>query len=106
TGGFRVLGKVEKVFLDNSNLMYAIVSDHPNMGNVRETFFNNQMRVMNEVVTSKISDFRIDDYTFEIGGHGKGSRQLQGIDNGFVVRDDIEYGHANIIPLWHFGLNY
>ena len=106
TGGFRGLGKVEKVFLDNSNLMYAIGSENPDIGNVRETFFNNQMRVMNDVVTSKISDFRIGDRTFEIGGHGKGSRQLQGVDNGFVVRDDIEYGHAHIIPLWHFGLNY
>ena len=106
TGGFRGLGKVEKVFLDNPNLMYAIGSEEPNIGNVRETFFNNQMRVMNDVVTSKISDFRIGDYTFEVGGQGKGSRQLQGIENGFVVRDDIEYGHAKIIPLWHFGLNY
>lgn len=106
TGGFRGLGKVEKVFLDNSNLMYAIVSENPNIGNVRETFFNNQMRVMNEVVTSKISDFKIGDYTFEVGGQGKGTRQLQGIENGFVVRDDIEYGHAQVIPLWHFGLNY
>ena len=25
---------------------------------------------------------------------------------GFVVKDDIEYGIGNIIPLWHFGLNY
>jgi hypothetical protein len=25
---------------------------------------------------------------------------------GFVVKDDIEYGAENIIPLWMFGLTY
>lgn len=106
TGGFRGLGKVEKVYLDNPNLMYALGEEQPNIGNVRETFFYNQTRVMNKVVTSKVSDFRIGDSTFEVGGHGKGIRQLQGVDNGYIVRDDIEYGHGQIIPLWHFGLNY
>ena len=106
TGGFRGLGKVEKIFLDNSNLMYATGSEHTNIGNVRETFFNNQMRVNNDIVTSKVSDFRIGNFTFEIGGQNKGSQQLKSVENGFVVRDDIEYGHAHIIPLWHFGLNY
>lgn len=105
-GGFRGLGKVEKIFLDNTNLMYATGNEHTNIGNVRETFFYNQMRVHNDVVTSKVSDFRIGDLTFEIGGQNKGSQQLKSDENGFVVRDDIEYGHGNIIPLWHFGLNY
>lgn len=106
TGGLRGLGKVEKVFLDNTNLMYAIGNENPNIGNVRETFFNNQMRVMNEVVTSKVSDFRIGNYTFEVGGKNKGGRQLNGVDNGFIVKDDIEYGSGRIVPLWQFGLNY
>ncbi len=106
TGGFRGLGKVEKIYLDNSNLMYAVGSGEPNIGNVRETFFYNQMRVMNDVMTSKVSDFRISDNTFEIGGHSKGGRQLQGVDSGYIVRDDIEYGNPRLIPLWHFGLNY
>lgn len=106
TGGFRGLGKVEKVFLDNPNLMYAVGSEDPNIGNIRETFFYNQMRVNNGIVTSKVSDFKIGDITFEIGGHQKGSKQLKDVQNGVVVRDDIEYGHGHIIPLWHFGLNY
>lgn len=106
TGGLRGLGKVEKVFLDNTNLMYAVGNELPNIGNVRETFFNNQMRVMNDVMTSKVSDFRIGDYTFEVGGKGKGNRQLAGIEKGIIVKDDIEYGSGNIVPLWQFGLNY
>ncbi|MDE6083533.1 MAG: AAA family ATPase [Muribaculaceae bacterium] len=106
TGGFRGLGKLEKIFLDNPNLMYALRGDGVNIGSVRETFFYNQMRVNHEVVAAKTTDFRIGDYVFEVGGAKKGRRQLEGDPNGIVVRDDIEFGHANIIPLWHFGLNY
>lgn len=106
TGGFRGLGKVEKIFIDNTNLMYALKGSRANIGSVRETFFYNQMRVNNEVVSAKHTDFRIGDSIFEVGGAKKGSRQLEGDPKGFVVRDDIEFGHSNIIPLWHFGLNY
>ncbi len=106
THGLRSLGKIEKVFLDNTNLMYALQGTNVNVGSVRETFFYNQMRVNNPVVAAKNTDFRINDYTFEFGGAKKGQKQLEGSLNGIVVRDDIEYGHANIIPLWHFGLNY
>ena len=106
TGGFRGLGKVEKIFIDNTNLMYALKGNRANIGSVRETFFYNQMRVNNEVVSAKHTDFRIGDSIFEVGGAKKGSRQLEGDPKGFVVRDDIEFGHSNIIPLWQFGLNY
>lgn len=106
TGGFRGLGKVEKIFIDNTNLMYALKGSRANIGSVRETFFYNQMRVNSEVVAAKHTDFRIGDSIFEVGGAKKGSRQLEGDPKGFVVRDDIEFGHSNIIPLWQFGLNY
>lgn len=106
TGGIRGLGKIEKIYLDNTNLIYALGGSHANIGNVRETFFYNQTRVNSEVLSSKKTDFRIDDIIFEVGGMKKGSRQLEGDPNGFVVRDDIEYGHGNIVPLWQFGLTY
>lgn len=85
--------------------MHALVGN-PNKGNIRETFFYNQMRVRNEVVSSKITDFRIGDRIFEVGGRNKGSRQLEGDPGGIVVRDDIETGYSRIVPLWQFGLNY
>ncbi len=100
------MGKVEKIFVDNLNLMYALQGQNTNQGSVRETFFYNQMRVNNDVIAAKTTDFRISDYIFEVGGAKKGHKQLEGNPNGIVVRDDIEFGHANIIPLWHFGLNY
>lgn len=106
TGGMRGLGKVEKIFVDNPNLMYALRGEQTDIGNVRETFFYNQMRVDNEVTSSKITDFRIGGHIFEVGGAKKGKRQLEGDPSGIVVRDDIEYAHGQFIPLWHFGLNY
>lgn len=106
TGGMRGLGKMEKVYLDNPNLMKSLAEDEPNIGNLRETFFYNQMRVNNDVVSSKQSDFAIGSYTFEVGGRSKGQRQIADLPNGIIVKDDIEFGHANIVPLWTFGLNY
>lgn len=106
TGGIRGLGKIEKIYIDNTNLMYALSDGTPDTGNIRETFFYNQMRVNNDVISSKESDFKIDKFTFEVGGRKKGKKQIENISDGFIVKDDIEYGHGNIIPLWHFGLNY
>ena len=106
TGGIRGLGKVEKLYLDNTNLIYALSPEHADIGNVRETFFMNQMRVMNDVTSSSISDFEINGKTFEIGGKKKGQKQIENAEEGYIVKDDIESGYANVIPLWAFGLNY
>lgn len=106
TGGMRGLGKVEKVFLDNPTLMTVLSSGQPNIGNLRETFFYSQMRVKYPVISSKISDFQINDATFEVGGKNKGGKQLREADKGYIVKDDIEYRHKNIIPLYLFGLTY
>ena len=105
TSGMRGLGKVEKVYVDNPNLM-SVLSSVPNIGNVRETFFYNQMRERQEVTASRESDFTIGKYTFEIGGKSKGKKQIENVENGRIVKDDIETGHGIVIPLWHFGLNY
>ena len=106
TGGIRGLGKVEKLYLDNTNLIYALSPEHADIGNVRKTFFMNQARVMNDVTSSSISDFEINGKTFEIGGRKKGQKQIENAEEGYIVKDDIESGYANIIHLWAFGLNY
>ena len=106
TGGIRGLGKVDKIYLDNTNLIYVLGGEQAEIGNVRETFFFNQMRVKHDVITSSSADFRIDDYTFEVGGRKKGSRQIEGVPNAFIVKDDIEFASRNTIPLWHFGFTY
>lgn len=106
TIGVRGLGKLDKVYLDNPNIAYVLSEGQPNIGNIRETFFNNQMRVHFKVRSSKVSDFEVDGRTYEIGGASKGKKQLKDVDNGYVVKDDIEYGYAHVIPLWAFGLLY
>jgi predicted AAA+ superfamily ATPase len=106
TSGIRGLGKVDKVYLDNTNIIFNLVGDKSNVGNIRETFFFNQMRVKNEVISSSKADFIIDKYTFEVGGKNKQQNQIEKDGQSFVVKDDIEYGYLNVIPLWAFGLNY
>jgi len=106
TSGLRALGKVNKVYLDNTNIVYNLVGENSDIGNLRETFFFNQMKVKNDVIASNKSDFVINDYTFEIGGKGKKQNQIDNDGKSFVVKDDIEYGYRNVIPLWAFGLNY
>ncbi|WP_291862255.1 AAA family ATPase [Marinilabilia sp.] len=106
TSGIRGLGKVDKVYLDNTNIIFNLVGDKSNVGNLRETFFFNQMRVKNEVVSSKNADFVVDGYTFEVGGKNKKQSQIENDGKSFVVKDDIEFGYLNVLPLWAFGLNY
>lgn len=106
TGGMRGLGKTEKVYLDNTNLMFALGGDKVEMGNVRETFFYNQTRETSDVMASKVADFKIGDYTFEVGGKNKTQRQIAGIDNAYIVKDDTEYAFRNEVPLWMFGFLY
>lgn len=105
-GGLRGLGKTEKVYLDNTNLIYVLAPKRADIGNVRETFFMNQMRVVGDVTCSPVSDFMMDGMTFEIGGRKKGQKQISDVKDGYVVKDDIETGYANVIPLWAFGLMY
>lgn len=105
-GGIRGLGKTEKVYLDNTNLIYTLAPNRADIGNVRETFFMNQMRVVGDVMCSPVSDFLINGMTFEIGGRKKGQKQISEVDKGYVVKDDIETGYANVLPLWAFGLMY
>lgn len=106
TGGMRGLGKTEKVYLDNTNMIYTMTGENANIGNVRETFFFNQTRLNQEVISSKVSDFQIGEYTFEVGGKKKGLKQVKDVENAYIVRDDTEYASGQFLPLWSFGLLY
>lgn len=106
TNGIRNIGKVDKVYLDNTNLMYALGKQNVDIGNARETFFYNQTRANHEVKVSKEADFKIEAMTFEVGGKNKKQKQIANVENAFLVKDDIETGFLNIVPLWEFGLMY
>ena len=104
--GYKLLGKVNKIYLNNPNLAYVLSDDEPNIGNVRETMFLSWLRVTHKVTASKVSDFKVGKYTFEVGGKKKGQQQIKDVEDAYVVKDDIEYGHLNEVPLWAFGLLY
>lgn len=104
--GMKNYGKPEKLYLGNTNLIYALSEGKPDVGNLRETFFLSQMQVNQEVFASKVADFLINGKTFEVGGKSKGKKQIAEVKDAFVVRDNIEYGYENVIPLWHFGMSY
>ncbi len=106
TTGIRELGKVAKIYLNNTNLAYALGGSNTDIGNIRETFFFNQLSVKADVRESPVSDFLVDGFTFEIGGRKKGGKQIADTDNAYIVKDDIEFGFANTIPLHHFGMLY
>lgn len=107
TSGIGVLTKPEKLFLNNTNLMYVLAKENINIGNVRETFFLNQVKGLREINLSVESDFIIDKkYTFEIGGKSKTKKQIAKLDNAFIAKDNIEIGFENYIPVWLFGFMY
>lgn len=106
TGGIKGLGKVDKIYLENTNLIHGLADTNSNKGNIRETFFLNQLKVKQDVISSPVADFLVSKYTFEVGGKNKGLKQIQGLENAFIVKDDIETGYLNTVPLWQFGLTY
>ena len=106
THGIQLLGKVNKVYLNNPNISYVLSDSEPDIGNIRETIFFAWMKPLFNVTSSSAADFKVDKYTFEIGGKKKGMKQIEGINNAFIVKDDTECGFKNIIPLWAFGLLY
>lgn len=105
--GIGAFTKPEKLYLHNTNLITSLTKNNSEIGAVRETFFANQLQQLHEIHLAEKGDFLIDHkYTFEIGGKGKTKKQIKGVPNAFVVRDDIEIGALNTIPLWLFGFLY
>ena len=104
--GDGLLQKVEKLYLDNSNIIYALGLDNADEGTIRETMFLTWTKEKHSVNSSKISDFEIDDITFEVGGKNKKGKQLKDAENGYIVKDNIEYAAGRNIPVWMFGFIY
>ncbi|MCD6258003.1 MAG: AAA family ATPase, partial [Helicobacteraceae bacterium] len=109
----KAFDKPEKIYLANTNLMYT---KEPNLGNLRETFFVNQLdnyyknkQFLNDygIFASNRGDFYCEEkYTFEIGGKNKSFEQIKDMPNSYVASDSVEIGFGNKIPLWLFGFLY
>ena len=106
--GLRGMGKPEKIYLNNTNQIYAISGrGKENIGNMRETFFAGMLGGIHQISVPKRGDFFVDgSYTFEIGGRNKGFEQIKGIPDSYLAIDDIETGIGKKIPLWLFGFLY
>ena len=96
----------EKIFLGNTNLMYAL-GNRVNEGTLRETFFLNQLSLGHEVCAPVQGDFMVDGkYLFEIGGKNKTFEQIKDVQDSYLAVDGIDVGSRNRIPLWMFGMLY
>lgn len=103
---YKRLTSPDKIYLGNTNLMAAL-GTKVDLGNRRETFFNNQLQVIGNVTMPVKGDFLVDGkYLFEVGGSGKTFDQIKDEPNSFLAVDDVEIGSGSRIPLWMFGLLY
>ena len=102
-----LLNKPDKIWLNNTNLSYAISDGVPNEGSLRESFFISQLHDLYNISIAEKGDFVVDNtYIFEVGGKNKSQKQIKGLKNAYLVKDDVETGVLNNIPLWLFGLLY
>ena len=104
TKGISRMQKPDKLYLYHPNHMFALTTSNTEKGNLRETFFLNQVSQKYHATYPSSADFLIDEqWLFEIGGRSKGKTQLKEHPNGYIAVDDTEYGSGNKIPLWLFG---
>lgn len=104
--GISSMSKPEKLYLNNTNIFYALSSE-PKVGTLRETFFVSQLRDIHRVEAAKKGDFLVDrEYVFEVGGEGKNYSQIKDIKNSYLVIDTDSTQNPKKIPLWLFGFLY
>ncbi|MBR6848186.1 MAG: ATP-binding protein [Bacteroidales bacterium] len=102
------LTKPDKVYLENTNLLYALSPSSVDIGTARETFAITQLSEDHLVEYGKDKgDFKVDSkYRFEIGGKDKGFKQIADLPNSYVFADDIESPNGAKLPLWMLGFLY
>ncbi len=106
TKGDNIFSKPQKLYLNNPNLNYSYCQSNE-IGTIREEFFLNMLSQRYTILYPKEGDFLVDEkYTFEIGGKNKSFKQIKDIENSFIVKDDVEIGFKNSVPLWLFGFLY
>ena len=105
--GISLLQKPSKIYLENTNIIYLLAKENAERGNLRETFFANQLGYAHDIAYAEEGDFTVDNqYIFEIGGKDKTDKQIKGIERAFIASDGITHGFQNKIPLWLFGFLY
>ncbi len=103
--------KPAKIYLGNTNLLRAVsgeLSREDPIGTIRETFVQHQLDSAGlQLRIPEKGDFLIENkYLFEVGGHSKGKHQIKGKENAYILKDDIDIGFGNVIPMWLIGFLY
>lgn len=98
------LTKPDKVFFENTNIMYAFDPGGKNTGTMRETFVLNALSRSGLVSTPVKGDFLMDNkYTIEVGGINKTFHQLAGMPNPILIKEGLAKGSGEILPIWTLG---
>ena len=102
------LTKPDKVYLENTNLLYALSPSSVEIGTVRETFAITHLSENHLVEYGKDKgDFKVDSkYRFEIGGKNKNFKQIADLPDSYIFADDIESPVGAKLPLWMLGFLY
>ena len=100
--------KPDKIYIDNSNMLYAWATTPVRIGTARETFVVNQLSAKHQVeFGKKKGDFKIDGiYTIEVRGEDKDSRQIANLPNSYILADNIETAIGHKLPIWVVGFLY
>ena len=100
--------KPDKIYIDNSNMLYAWATTPVRIGTARETFVVSQLSAKHQVeFGKKKGDFKIDGiYTIEVGGEDKDFRQIANLPNSYVLADNIETAIGHKLPIWVVGFLY
>ena len=109
-GGNVSLRKPEKIFLNNTNIQYALQANfgqNIDIGTIRELMFIQMVTGANKkIYFNKNGEYQILDTVFEIGGPNKTHKQIKSIKNAFLVKDTLVTTAKNEIPLIYFGFLY
>ncbi|MBQ3580511.1 MAG: AAA family ATPase [Bacteroidales bacterium] len=100
--------KPDKIFMENTNLLYAWATEPVQIGTARETFVVNQLAANHTVEYRKSNgDFLVDGkYVFEVGGENKDFTQIADIPNSYILSDDMETAIGKKLPIWAVGFGY
>jgi len=108
--GHALMRNTEKVFLNNTNLFYAMEHELQkgiDKGAVREIFALTCLENSDlKPAYSKIGDLNCQDFLFEIGGRNKNTKQIRERNKSFLLLDDILIGTEKKIPLYLLGFLY
>ncbi|KKQ38445.1 MAG: hypothetical protein US54_C0010G0026, partial [Candidatus Roizmanbacteria bacterium GW2011_GWA2_37_7] len=105
--GHALVRNAEKIYIDNTNLLYAInnqIGKETHVGSIRELFVISGLENAGYTVFySKTGDILCEGNVFEIGGANKTAIQIRDKDKTYIVKDDILYASLHTIPLYLFG---